>query len=38
MKPIATLAALLIVGCGPLVQIGGAGDPRVAAHRPGQRR
>ena len=27
MKPIATLAALLIVGCGPLVQIGGAGDP-----------
>lgn len=27
MKPIATLAALLIAGCGPLVQIGGAGDP-----------
>ncbi|WP_374596801.1 ABC-type transport auxiliary lipoprotein family protein [Sphingosinicella sp.] len=27
MKPIALFAALLIAGCGPLVQIGGAGDP-----------
>lgn len=27
MKPIALFAALLIAGCGPLVQIGGAGEP-----------